>query len=273
MPSVHFVTFATPAFRIRQCILNLSAKWFGQADHIHAWTKSKLEADGFPRRHPELFPNSTGFGWYAWKPYIILKALEMANEGDLVIYQDTGRREPVLISKPLSQWYLVLNQHRYNCIAGVLIPEWGENRIWTKRSAFETLGLTGDLYEKSPQVQASWSVWRKCAQTEAFIRKWSLLCQDLELVGGTLLNGREGEVNGFQEHRWDQSLLTLLALKNHLPCLNLSNRIAPDNNSKIIDNFNNLQIYPISFKFFKKVVNTYCKIEKIIKSSIRDFKK
>lgn len=216
MPRIHFVTFATPSFRPRQWLLECSARKIGRADAIHTWNPARLEKDGFLTRHPALFPGSKGFGWYAWKPYIILQTLAGANDGDLVIYQDVGRREPVLISGPLEFWHRHLEETRQSCIPGVEIPWWGPNRIWTKKQAFESLGLDHPEHWEKPQVQASWSVWRKCPATLAFVGEWAALCTERNLVGGELPSGIGGECPGFREHRWDQSLLTLLTWRDHL---------------------------------------------------------
>lgn len=265
MPRIHFVTFATPAFRMRQWLLNRSARWFGKADRLHPWTQAKLVADGFTARHSELFPHSTGYGWYAWKPYIILQALREADEGDLVIYQDVGRREPVIISHPLQQWGRYLLEHNQPCIAGVQIPDWGPNRLWTKKAAFNALGLQGDRYEDAPQIQASWSIWRKSPLTEAFVREWAECCQCLDLIGGKLAEGIESEVAGFKEHRWDQSLLTLLALREDLPILNLSARREPGLNEKHLDSFGSDRDVACGVGPFMVIVRAYYWLELTLK--------
>jgi hypothetical protein len=269
MLRVHFVTFATPAFRVRQWLLNWSARWFGKVDRLHVWTQATLEQDGFIARHPELFPNSTGFGWYAWKPYIILRALQDADEGDLIIYQDTGRREPVLISRPLRTWDAYLSERGFQCVAGVRIPDWGPNQVWTKQSAFRTLGLQGPRYESAPQIQASWSVWKKTPRTEAFVREWAQLCQRLDLVGGQLEAGPDGEVAGFREHRWDQSLLTLLGLRDGLPTLGPADSRRPDLNEKSIDSFTRTQAAAFGVNFFMGVIRLYYVAELAVKKVTR----
>jgi hypothetical protein len=265
MSRIHFVTFATPAFRVRQWLLNRSALCYGKVDQLHVWTQAKLEQDGFTAHHPELFPNSVGFGWYAWKPYVILRALQKATEGDLVIYQDVGRRDPVLISRPLRFWDKFLTERCLDCIAGVRIPHWGANRLWTKRSAFQYLGLCDDRYKNEPQIQASWSVWRKCPRTESFVAEWAELCQQLNLVGGHLENGLDGEVPGFQEHRWDQSLLTLLALRDGMPNLEPSDRMELHLNEKCIDSFILNSNVGFGFQTFKMLVGAYHKLELMLK--------
>lgn len=193
--------------------------------------------DGFPERHADLFPGSVGFGWYAWKPYLIHRTLLAANTGDLVVYQDVGRREPLLIGRPLAHWHDVLDRHGSHCIAGVSIPEFGPNRLWTKASVFRHLGLQDSRYKDEPQIQASWSVWRKCPASLSFVAEWAHLCANRSLVGGELENGLAGETGGFREHRWDQSILTLLAMRDSLPALTAGHLRGPRLDAKSIDSF------------------------------------
>lgn len=262
---IHFVTFATPAFRGRQVLLNCSARLFGHVDQLHVWSQARLEKDGFMDRHPELFPDSKGFGWYAWKPYIILQALQAAEEGDLVIYQDVGRRDPVVVSRSLREWDRYLIEKDLPCIAGVSIPSWGANKLWTKKETLEGMGLTASKYLDAPQVQASWSIWRKMPSTESFVREWAEKCQQLPLVGGNLVNGIEGEVAGFQEHRWDQSILTLLALRDSLPVLHPEQMRVQALNEKSLDSFTPGRAARFGYLLYKPVVSCYHWTECLLK--------
>lgn len=266
--SVFFVTFATPAFRVRQWLLVRSALACGGADHVRCWNRAGLRRDGFIQRHADLFPGSTGFGWYAWKPHIILRALEEACDGDLVVYQDVGRRDPVLIGRPLSHWYDVLDRHRSHCIAGVAIPGFGPNKWWTKSSVFRQLNLADARYAEQPQIQASWSVWRKCTASVSFVREWARLCTDRRLVGGELENGPSGEIDGFREHRWDQSILTLLALRDSLPVVSVGNMRHPDLDAKNIDSFAPGQKAAHHFRAFEIASVLYHRFESITKPLI-----
>jgi hypothetical protein len=214
--AIHFVSFATPSFRPRQWMLERSAKWLGMADVIHSWNPSRLAVDSFTTRHADLFPGSKGYGWYAWKPYIIQQALLAADEGDLIIYQDVGRREPILVLHRLSFWQDYLKELQQECVPGVLIPWWGPNRLWTKQQTLTELGMDEARFRDCPQVQASWSVWQKCPESSDFLAEWRRLCAKRDLISGDLPHGRENECEGFIEHRWDQSLLTLLVVARAL---------------------------------------------------------
>ncbi len=88
---IHFVTFATPAFRVRQWLLNISARWFGKADQLHVWTQAKLEQDGFIARQPELFQHSTGsanFTFSRQRLFLILKILFSRNRASSTLHSD-----------------------------------------------------------------------------------------------------------------------------------------------------------------------------------------
>lgn len=199
--------------------MNLSAFLIGRADRIHAWNPARLKQAGLSGE-PGVNPGeTTGYGWYAWKPHIILEAMQAAKEGDLVVYQDVGRKKPLLISGSLSEWHFRLLEQQIPCIAGVRIPEWGPNRLWTKPSVFHELGLTDSRYVESPQVQASWSAWIHCPQTMRFVSEWSEWCSRRELVGDDEQRDPPSVSDGFIEHRWDQSLLTLLCLRDNMPVL------------------------------------------------------
>lgn len=218
-PRIHFVSFSTPSFRLRQWLLERSAINPGKADVIHTWNPTRLDQDGFTRRHADLFPESKGFGWYAWKPHIIHRTLASASDGDLIVYQDVGRRDPIIITSALQFWNSYLDVTNQDCIPGVEIPWWGPNKHWTKKFAFDYLGLDEPAYRESPQIQASWSVWRKTPATIEFTKEWADLSTRRSLIGGELPAGLPGECPGFVEHRWDQSLLTLLTRRNHLQAL------------------------------------------------------
>ena len=262
---IHFVTFATNAFRPRQCMLEASARHAGGADVIHTWSPRRLGKDGFLARHADLFPASKGYGWYAWKPYIIHQALLQAEDGDLIIYQDVGRKDPILITHRLEFWFRFLESTGRNCVPGVEIPWWGPNRNWTKRHAFRELGMEEPRYLDCSQVQASWSIWLACTKTRAFVREWSDLCKRRDLVDGELIEGKANEYPDFSEHRWDQSLLTLLTKRDDLKPITTIDNPIDGFNEKSCDDWMKRFGEPASFSLTTRLLKiaslAYSKVE------------
>jgi hypothetical protein len=268
-PRIHFVSFSTPSFRPRQWLLERSAILPGKADVIHSWNPTRLDQDGFTHRHADLFPGSKGFGWYAWKPHIIHHTLDLAEDGDLVVYQDVGRRDPILITSPLGFWNAYLDEIHQECIPGVEIPWWGPNRLWTKSFAFDFLGMNEPAYQETPQVQASWSVWRRTPSTLAFTSEWAALSTQRSLIGGELPQGAPGECPGFIEHRWDQSLLTLLTRRNQLQALAGLSEAQPGFNEKScaawMERLGQKNNRDLSLRCLQAVSKSYAHLESIVK--------
>jgi hypothetical protein len=101
----------------------------------------------------------------------------------------------------------------------------------------QALQLDEPLYHDCPQVQASWSVWRKSEKSLRFVREWCGHCARRVLVSGDLEHGHAGEVPGFVEHRWDQSLLTLLSWRENLQPLECGPEPPTGFNEKSVDDW------------------------------------
>jgi hypothetical protein len=116
-PRIHFVSFSTPSFRPRQWLLERSAINPGKADVIHTWNPTRLDQDGFTRRHADLFPQSKGFGWYAWKPHIIHRTLASANDGESCAFIAIASQLRLTVPEKASISNPLLNRlHRSLCL-------------------------------------------------------------------------------------------------------------------------------------------------------------
>ena len=57
-------------------------------NHI-AFTDDDIFESELVKDNKEWFSKENGYGWFAWKPYAILKAMENLEEGDKILYLDT----------------------------------------------------------------------------------------------------------------------------------------------------------------------------------------
>ena len=87
---VHFATFANGKYtktleRIRQEAVD-SGFFTGS---IFCFSEKELDPE-FYQKH-SLFMNSTrGFGYWMWKPQVVLQVFDQIDEGDIVVYADAG---------------------------------------------------------------------------------------------------------------------------------------------------------------------------------------
>lgn len=202
MPNTYVCTFATAEYAGSAELLRYSALRHGLADGVFVYR----ERDVAPllAQYPELLPKSRGYGWWAWKPYVIRQTLARVHPGDVVVYCDAGvivedslrgaaeRVEHVLLHS-LGQW-----------------PSKGyANRQWTKRDTFGFMERNADAHRDAVQVNAAVQVYRNTPEARAFVDEYLRWCTDLKVVDDACVLKNPPD---FVEHRHDQSVLSLLAV-------------------------------------------------------------
>ena len=90
---INFLSFANELYydnldRIRQEALN-----FNIFNIVYTYRNTDLKTF-FPEfldiHENYMLNNHRGYGYWIWKPYIILKTLESMNENDILVYTDAG---------------------------------------------------------------------------------------------------------------------------------------------------------------------------------------
>jgi hypothetical protein len=211
---IHLVTYATPRFQIRQTLLGLSARLNHVADTVTAWNPKSLRQAGFATDLPEINLADRGSGFWAWKPYIILRKLNEVPDDDIVFYCDVGRRYPFkTLEMPVAPYLEWMRINGQSVMPGLHIPWEGPMSMWTKRAAFQAIGLDTQNAHQSPPIQASFSLWRAGDSSRSLCKQWLDLCSQAHLINDDPSPAPLLELPGYFEHRHDQSLLTLSCLK------------------------------------------------------------
>jgi len=161
--------------------------------------------EDFKRTCSEHFGNPRGAGYWVWKPYFILKTLDILQDGDVLVYCDSGA-----------------------CFKGSILPyiekmkgsimlfepdnkTWIEH-VWTKMDIFEHLQVQDNIaIIKSVQIEASFILLKKSDISYRFIKEWLELCKDYHLISDE--PSLKANVWSFWENRHDQSLLSVLGKK------------------------------------------------------------
>ena len=84
----NLVTYADEKFEDKQEYLNSIAEKCGF--NTIPFTREGIESSLFYKENKEILDNPVGNGYWAWKPYIILNAMNRLNDGDIVLYGDCG---------------------------------------------------------------------------------------------------------------------------------------------------------------------------------------
>lgn len=149
------------------------------------------------------YPEKRGFGWYIWKPFIILDALRRAESGDIVMYID-GDTYPI---HDFSMLYPLCKKQ-----GGVMVFEAvGQcNSRWCKRDCFIVMGQDDPRFRFAPHGCARFMLFEKGLQLpHEFLENWlKYLCiPEANTVAPSHLAPEYPE---YVEHRSDQSVMTNL---------------------------------------------------------------
>lgn len=213
-----FVSFCTPRYAEPMRAVLASARVHG-AHAVRGWTKAELSTTSFYNETASILDAARGAGYWAWKPFVILEALKGAAEGDTVVYSDAGRPgTPHLVDRPLTVLADWVAKERGGLLPGVYIPQWGPNRRWTKGECFRVMGCEDDSIRDHPQVQATFSVWRRGERAMAFVDEWLAWCRRPEAIADERVDPAVPDAPDFVDHRHDQSVLTNLVLRRGLGC-------------------------------------------------------
>ncbi|MGU3480060.1 hypothetical protein [Methylobacterium sp. D48H] len=187
----------------------------GDFDTIESWSPDRLRETPFYREHREILDRSRGAGNWAWKPYVIAETLEKRRDGDFIVFSDTGMQavgdDPLPPVAPLLTW---LDGSERRVAVGVLHGK--PQRAWTKRDCFVLMDCDSARYWDADQIQASWIAFMVSPATRRLVAEWLRYAGDPRVV--TDIPNQMGlpDLEGFIDHRFDQSILSNLIYKLEL---------------------------------------------------------
>lgn len=199
--NVDLLCYATGRYWESQVHLVESARRIGGFRSIHARGRGSLPAS-YRRRHREIFRHARGDGYWLWKPYLIQRQLRSMADGDILFYADSGSR---FISTPQPLFELAARSPSGLVVFELEHPE----RNFTKPHVFRSLDMDSERHAGSPQILASYALFRACPEARQFADEWLALCERADLLMDDPAPAA-GEAPDFVAHRHDQSLFSLL---------------------------------------------------------------
>jgi hypothetical protein len=157
----------------------------------------------------EPLPFRRGFGWWCWKSYIIMDALNRCEVGDIVLYTD-GDTYPVSNLIPL---YQIAERD------GIMLFEastWWQ-RQWCKRDCYIVMGMDDPRYHALKAGVGRFMLFKKGPWlVQQLLMEWQTYLLNLH-ANTNMPSTYASELPEQREHRADQSILTLLAAKYGIP--------------------------------------------------------
>lgn len=203
---VVLINYANAPYKKAQAYCTDTAYKIGKVDKVIEYGPEDIDKS-FYQKNETILSMRRGGGLWLWKPYFICKTLQDLNDGDYLIYIDSG-----CYFINTSQYFIdALGQANQDILCFDLLDM--QEKKYTKPDAFELMGLTENRYKETNQRMATVIVCKKTKFTEIFFSEFLKYAQDIQLI-------YDGEPKKYQEefpdyicHREDQSIYSLLTKK------------------------------------------------------------
>ena len=149
---------------------------------------------------------SRGFGYWCWKPFIILKTLENLKDGDILVYADVGCHINKEGEKRFYEYLDIVIEHKALCYKS----HWVEAH-YTKADLFNYFDKLKDKNITDTSMRpATICIFEKNDINLEFVNKWlQVFYDDFSLVDDT--PSKLPNLDGFIENRHDQSVFSILS--------------------------------------------------------------
>lgn len=182
----------------------------------------------FVRAHLGLLKKSIrGFGYWVWKPQVILQSLRDLGQEEVLIYADIGfhleaRGRERLLSHVAELTKSSQDLLVFQSVPPIDYPMHDGRKLpthidaeWCKGDTLDALGMRKSPLILEPTVQAGLIYIQVNDRSIAFFEEWNTIMQsDIHLIDDS--PSHSANIPGFHEHRHDQSIFSLLVKKKDL---------------------------------------------------------
>jgi hypothetical protein len=207
----YFITFGAGSKRYVDAGLRLikQVKDLDLFDKIILYTEDDLKNDApFWNKHSEfILKNKRGYGYWIWKPYLIMKTIQMMQPNDILLYLDAGCEIDIRNKELLRKKFHIVKKDK---IIGCHLDRLTD-REWTKMDLILYMNMSDDKYLNTSQRVGGVNMFLKCDTIDKFMIEWYNIACNYNLLDDT--PSEAINVKGFKQHRHDQSIFSLLTKK------------------------------------------------------------
>jgi hypothetical protein len=178
-----------------------NSKWF---DEVIICNETNLDLDFVNKYKLFMIYNRRGFGYWIWKPQIILQILQSLNDGDILVYCDTGCSLNMNGEKRFKEYIDLCLQSEHDNVGFELTHL---EKTWTKG---DLLHLYPSEFKETPQIISGIFFLKKSKKTVDLIQEWKdlMLSENFKYItdAPSILPNDPT----FCENRHDQSCFSLI---------------------------------------------------------------
>lgn len=174
-------------------------------DEIIAYSDKDLSEE---LKQSEIINEKRGGGLWSWKPDVILTTLNKMEDGDILVYCDSG-----CTVYPCNEWNHIWKSLENHDIIAQRIYQRTDK--WTRKSIIEYFAQTNSKnWTKCYQHMATAIILKATPFTRAFVSEWKdVMISHPEMVKDVTIEEKVNEAECFIENRHDQAFYSALTYK------------------------------------------------------------
>ena len=203
------------------------AKRFRAFSTVEVFDQTQLESSFFQRNADFLSPGVRGFGYWLWKPQIVLQRLATLPQESILFYADVGFHINWRGRKRFWNWIAQFEESEewmlaFQALPPIDFPEHDgrplpdlADEIWCKGDVVDFFSMRGHPGLQTPTIGAGLFAVKNTPPARKFLAEWLAVAdQNRNLLDDS--DSLSPNATGFREHRHDQSLFSLLLKKYNL---------------------------------------------------------
>ena len=211
--SIYFTSFSAPSKYYGSLNrIGKQANSFNIFKEIYLFTDLELKNDiDFWNKHEKfILSNNRGYGYWLWKPYIILKVLEKMNDNDILLYCDSGCE---LNIDGIEHMNILIEKTNNKLIIGTSCSS--DDYRYTKMDIINYFKINDIDLLKKPHMQSGVIMLKKCDIIFNLINEWyNIMSNNYKLIDDSQSISQNNVE--FIENRHDQSIFSMLVKKYNL---------------------------------------------------------
>lgn len=204
---IYALNFASEGYEKARELNTKTAYKFG-ADKVFEFTLNDIDVE-FANKNKSILCSKRGCGYWLWKPYFINKVLKQSNQGDWIIYSDSGMYYRTNIIK-------YINMLEKNNISMISRTTKFMEKQFTKRDVFVELDCDFPEYTDSLQRAASVVLIKNNIKNQGIIDEWLEKAQNEHLITDSVNRSGKENYSEFIDHRHDQSLFSITCKQHNV---------------------------------------------------------
>ncbi|WP_218310927.1 hypothetical protein [Alteromonas antoniana] len=207
-PRIHLVSFADGSFTRRAEGFSLEAHATGFFDSVTVFNMNLLDEDYIKQHKGFMLSNNRGFGYWIWKPQVVLQTARLYSSNDIIVYMDVGFELNKAGKQRFFDYIDLTLSHESKMLS---FSNTHTEYRWNKRDLPQRLDISlNSPFLKTTQLAAGFFLMQNTAENVHLIEMWRDIAVEDNYHYSDDSPSKIDEHPCFVEHRHDASIFSLL---------------------------------------------------------------